>query len=222
MKIFTLFLLQILVCAAVACEDTTEVHYPQVTDYDEWNIEDLLDRGEDCLLNGNHESAEEIFSEATEHCYRKEKQEIRVCRGLLARSLARASMGIEIEAIQDLQALQKQIEAFKCSNVSSNSEEYTAGGKPILGEDRISIENCIKRTENTVNYIKDILALAPISSKWKVTFITTLYVLEDRAIQCCRAGGIWKACLQPLLDKWLELKDWERECRHSGHWYLFD
>jgi len=214
---------QFLFCIAYSCENSQNVYYPLVSDFDEWNIDDLLDKGEKCLLKRNHELAIEIFSEAIELCFKKEKQEIRLCRGLIDRSIARASIGDETEAIQDLRLLQKQIETFKCTNATAEfEEEFTAGGKPILGDDLISIEDCVKRTENTVSYIKDILALAPVKAKWKAAFISTLYLMEDQAIQCCRAGGVWKACLQPLLEKWLELKDWERECRRSGHWYLYD
>ena len=120
--------------------------------------------------------------------------------------------------------MQEIIETFICqeSTLYKVDNRYEAGGKEIFGENEISIEDCIKRTENTVNAIKDILALTSVSPKWKAAFIASLYLLEDKAISCCRAGGVWKACLQPLLEKWINLKEWERECRRSGHWYLLD
>lgn len=46
-----------------------------------------------------------------------------------------------------------------------------------------------------------------------------LEVTGAKAKQCCLAGGIWKACLEPLFTKWLELKDWDKECRRIGKWY---
>jgi tetratricopeptide (TPR) repeat protein len=32
--------------------------------------------------------------------------------------------------------------------------------------------------------------------------LTTVAILEHRALECCEAGGLWKACVGPIVEKW--------------------
>ena len=85
---------------------------------------------------------------------------------------------------------------------SHESEKFLTSDQPILGPDRISIEDCIERAQGTANCAKVIIGF----SKTRAQFILNTLVdnLTDQAIQCCIAGGLWKACLQPLVNKWYQ------------------
>ncbi|MEK7339314.1 MAG: hypothetical protein WBD50_02280 [Candidatus Rhabdochlamydia sp.] len=83
---------------------------------------------------------------------------------------------------------------------SHTLEKTLVSDQPILGPDRISIEECIERAQTTASCAKVIIGF----SKSRAQFILNSLVndLEDRAIRCCMAGGLWKACLPPLVNKW--------------------
>jgi hypothetical protein len=87
-----------------------------------------------------------------------------------------------------------------CSHYEIISEKLS--DRPILGPDRISIEECIERAQGTANYAKIIIGF----SKSRAQFILNTLIddLTGRAIQCCMAGGLWKTCIQPLVNKWYQ------------------
>lgn len=63
------------------------------------------------------------------------------------------------------------------------------------------MKECLERVGNTVSMSKKLIAF--VKRKEVVFLLTTLIDgLEERASRCCRAGGLWKACLQPLVNKW--------------------
>lgn len=205
------------------CFDPIDLSYPSASSSLEFRIDSLLEQGEQYFIAKDFSKAEENLSEAISLCRNFGEQDIRLFRGLLDRSLVNACLGFEDLSIRDLRDLETSIDIFHCGYGSGSSkEEYYAGGKPILGEDQITIAECIERAETTISYFKDLLTIAPVSFKWQTTFLSSLHLLELKAKECCRSGGVWKACLEPLLNKWVEFKIWESECRRSGHWYLLD
>jgi len=76
----------------------------------------------------------------------------------------------------------------------------------IIGEDYISIGECIERAKNTARLARILIDRARPSVRFTLELI--IDPLERKAISCCRSGGIWKGCLQPLVSKWLQ---WNRK-----------
>jgi len=218
----TFFLFTFFTIQGEGCERNINIPYPGVLNVTEWNIDALLDQGESHLLKQEYVEAKKVLTEAIDLCKENPDQDIRLCRGLFDRSIANASMGLENDSLCDIKTLQGTLENFQCKLGAADDNEYMAGGKPILGPDIIDIDDCIERAGNTIGFIKDIIGFAPVSNEWKVSFIAALYVAESKARDCCIRGGVWKACLQPLLHRWLELKEWERECRRTNHWYILE
>ena len=114
--------------------------------------------------------------------------------------------------------MEEFLDAHKCTGClekhhsielcSYASEKASASDQTILGPERISIEECIERAQGTANYAKIIIGF----SKSRAQFILNTLIddLKDRAIRCCMAGGLWKACLQPLVNKWHQWNEkWE-------------
>jgi hypothetical protein len=79
-------------------------------------------------------------------------------------------------------------------------EKALVSDQPILGPERISIEECIERSKTTANCARLIIGFS--KSRAQLILKHLVDSLEDRAIRCCMAGGLWKACLQPLIHKW--------------------
>jgi len=71
----------------------------------------------------------------------------------------------------------------------------------IEGPEHIPMLECVERAHGTA---KTCRALAKLAKKPGATFIldTLIDGLERKAVQCCYSGGMWKGCLQPLVDKW--------------------
>jgi hypothetical protein len=72
---------------------------------------------------------------------------------------------------------------------------------PIYGPDHISIRECIEFAQGTTQKCRYLISLVP---KPDIRVLLNIIVddLENRAMNCCRAGGLWKACIQPLVNKW--------------------
>lgn len=72
---------------------------------------------------------------------------------------------------------------------------------PILGPTEVPIYECLDRVKITAD-----LAYALIEAVDKVAIRLAAKPIIDYLIdscnRCCRAGGLWKACLQPLVNKW--------------------
>src|SRR5690242_14740747 len=71
---------------------------------------------------------------------------------------------------------------------------------PIDGPNQIPIGECLKRVENTVALITPMIAAVKRSEVQALALIV-INRLADTANGCCRAGGLWKGCLQKLVNK---------------------
>jgi len=84
---------------------------------------------------------------------------------------------------------------------STNSAPYiTQVNQPILGPSRISITECVDR----VNGVQNAAKLLIIKARGEIQYMLHMLIddLSDKARFCCRKGGIWKECLQPIINKW--------------------
>jgi hypothetical protein len=83
---------------------------------------------------------------------------------------------------------------FSIITCASNSDVQ------IYGPDEISIEDCIDMVNNTANLSKILISKAPSTARAVLT--VCIDRLAGEARKCCRAGGLWKACFQPLANKY--------------------
>lgn len=71
---------------------------------------------------------------------------------------------------------------------------------PILGPEYIPIGECLERVETTVKAIRLMIAAVP-QSTIRALALVLIDQLATNANRCCRAGGLWKGCLQKLVNK---------------------
>lgn len=72
--------------------------------------------------------------------------------------------------------------------------------RPIVGPKSISVHDCIEYTQGTARAARALI----VKARPEVQFLLQVLIddLENRAINCCHSGGVWKGCLQPLVNKW--------------------
>ncbi|MEN9343601.1 MAG: hypothetical protein RLZZ453_388 [Chlamydiota bacterium] len=71
---------------------------------------------------------------------------------------------------------------------------------PILGPERISMRECLDRVEATAKELRFLVATIQ-RAEIQILAIALIDQLELSANRCCRAGGLWKGCLQKLVNK---------------------
>jgi hypothetical protein len=190
----------------------------QISELSSSSYEDLADaymnRGESYLLSDHYELALEDFQNGHESaglCSSKTKSTL-LLRSLFGMLFSYGMMGKMNELYFIEGEIRKIFNNFDCKRVGKKSDlsrsrlhlEHSLAAKdsekPILGPDRISIDDCIDRAQKTAKASRILILKAPLS----VQTILNILIddLQDRAIYCCLSGGIWKACLRPILNKW--------------------
>ncbi len=201
----------------------------KIADFYSGNYADLSDayinRGESHLLAGNYELAVEDLQNGYElagFC------DLHVKSVLLLRSLLGLlfSYGIMNE-MDGFHLVEQEIkilfDAFDCRKTEKRQNLNRSGfhtgysamasnaEKPILGPDKISIADCVDRAQGTARASRILILRAKLEVQ---TFLNILIDdLESRAVRCCVAGGLWKACLQPILSKW---QQWNEKWKVFG------
>ena len=107
------------------------------------------------------------------------------------------------------ESLKTLLSSYKCPcnqdsqphSIARKISPHIYASKPILGPERISISDCIDFAESTAEKCGYLISFVP-KAAVQVTLQILISDLKQRAISCCRAGGLWKACLKPILDKW--------------------
>ncbi len=101
----------------------------------------------------------------------------------------------------DLTEKIQTIHARHTSNIILIADQPVKGPK-IEGPDIATITQSINRVDATQKAAGILIATA----KTEVRHILNCIIedLANRARNCCRAGGLWKICLQPLVDKWYQ------------------
>lgn len=169
-------------------------------------------RGESYLLLGYYEEALEDFQIAYEKVYELNNHEARLCalRTLIDQFFAYALAGDEekpqtlfdqiIPLLRDCSCCTKQavysteeLIIKKCS--SQHEPDY-----PVLGPDHVSIEECIGYVKGSVKQLKLLCGAVP-KTPARVLALALIDQLGESAMNCCRRGGLWKGCLQKLVNK---------------------
>lgn len=71
---------------------------------------------------------------------------------------------------------------------------------PVLGPDYASVGDCVERVNGTISALTTLIAVV---KKTEVRALAAMVIngLGDQARNCCVAGGLWKGCIQKLVNK---------------------
>lgn len=190
-----------------------------------------LSRGESYLISEEYAKALEDLQKgyAIATLLPNESKYPALLRSLFAQTFAFAN----IDMMENMQAcadeMNRILDSYHCSDCSENSLAKThksmrhdevlslqkktdtnlitlLASDQIIGEDEISIGECVQRAQNTATLARALIVKSRVAVQFALQMI--IDPLERSAISCCRAGGIWKACLQPLVSKWVQ---WNRK-----------
>ena len=167
--------------------------------------EDYISRGEDFLLAGEYESSIEDLTMGYQMASSELLDTSTQMRALFPLIIAYGHLNQQssLQGVVDEMSSVMQISA--CSNTSAE--------KPILGPERISIAECINRVNGVTNAAIALCAAIP-NKGAQAMAVLGIQSLGDQARGCCEAGGIWKGCLRPLVNKWAEY-----QARYPGTTY---
>ncbi len=162
--------------------------------------EAYIDLGESYLFNDQYELGLEYLSigyEISQNSPKKQKETFpRVLFGL---AVIYANLNQMEESYFMLESIQTELQKYNCKE--NHAFLTQVNNTPILGPDKISTRECVTRAANTADSARGLISLVP---RKEVRFLlqTLIKGLENSAIDCCYAGGVWKACLQPIVNKW--------------------
>ncbi len=173
-----------------------------------------LNRGESHLLAGNYNLAVEDLKngyELAEICDPDVKPML-MLRSLLGLVFSYGIMDEMEEFHSTEQEIRNLFDTFECKKIEKRQDSNRPGfrfgysamaanaEKPILGPDEISISECVRRARTIAGSSRILISNSRVDVQ---TFLNTLISdLEERSVRCCYAGGVWKACLQPIANKW--------------------
>lgn len=163
-----------------------------------------VSRGESYLLAGEYILALEDLQNGYEYAAscKEEESEPRCVRALFALALAYANLDMPVELHATCDAVKTSLDYAgrrKCHEESATIQTV-ANHQPILGPDKISIKECVNRAQNTATLARALVV--PAKAEFQFTLNLLIDDLEKRAKSCCYSGGLWKGCLQALIDKW--------------------
>ena len=118
--------------------------------------------------------------------------------------------------VSSIEALLNTHKCIECSEKYSVEElcSYTlvkSSNSDAPGPDRISVEACIERANNTAKHARILIDKSHPAARFILNALVNK--LTNKAIKCCVAGGMWRGCIQPLATKWQE---WNEK------WKIFD
>jgi hypothetical protein len=173
-------------------------------------------RGENYLILGEDQKALEDFLLSYEYALICEEEENDLSfRPLFGTFLAHIRLE-DLESAQKIYAQLNSIIKNSCYEYREPSSQLSRRNSnriasqtlclpcqsdwPILGPNHVPIRDCIERVENTAKAL--VLLIAAVKRPEVCALaIALVYELQSAAIGCCRAGGIWKGCLQKLVNK---------------------
>jgi hypothetical protein len=172
-------------------------------------------RGEDYLILGEDQKALEDFLLSYEYALNCIEEENHLSfRPLFGAFLVHVRLE-NLESVQEiyvhLQSILKN--ASCCKNAASSSYlgkryskgidipvQYCNSDWPILGPERIPINDCLDNVDGTVKALKVLIAVVR-KTEIRAMAYALIDQLAETAKNCCWAGGLWKGCLQKLVNK---------------------
>ncbi|MBM3207063.1 MAG: hypothetical protein FJZ57_00425 [Chlamydiae bacterium] len=201
--------------------ETIELEGKKIEACDKGNFAKLseyyADRADSFLLTGYIAEAIEDFS--TSHYYAEKLSDNYLTKALKFRSLfgnlfCYGIIGDESYITHLSTQLLELIYSSECSSCSDNKKPTAhissfqqvkalfakSDDVPIYGPEVISIQDCIDMVDNTSSFAKILILKSPANVRGTLNYI--LDQLTSAARRCCKAGGLWKACFQPLANKY--------------------
>lgn len=169
--------------------------------------ERYLDRAETNLLRGEYDLALRDFDTASriaDGYVEEEFNRALLFRACFGKVILYGAQDMMDQFYESLDLLNHLLASCTCCFQENNSIRLvstTNGNQPIYGPDRISVQECIEFAEGTVEKCRYLIQCVP-KRETRVILNILIDGLNKQAIACCKAGGIWKACLQPLVNKW--------------------
>jgi hypothetical protein len=180
-------------------------------------------RGESFLLGENYELALLDFEKSYELAKFISTEDLIIVlfRPLFGLALVYGHLNLEEQFTAAISEMRAILETCSCCDREQNTEHlfsknhselnfherfnYISNStkipdQPILGPDHISIRDCIDRVDATQNAAK--LLIVKAKAEFQYILNNIIDDLAVRARNCCRAGGIWKTCLQPIVNRW--------------------
>jgi len=147
-----------------------------------------------------------------------------IFRALFGQLLAYANLDLIEPIYPIITTLESIIDSCKCkSNIGVNikgeinyfslpefplksmhSQHSRSPDIKIEGPDYIPVRDCVERVRTTVQAADFLIVKVRPEIQALCRYIISK--LSDAAIDCCWAGGLWKGCLQKLINKW---QDWK-------------
>ena len=174
-----------------------------------------ISRGEDLLLAGKFEDSIEDLQagyEMTSYGFKKNKDVNRM-RSLFGMLIAYAHLE-KVDRVQEVSEKMISImDSRPCSNYKRELASTSNECRQLNGPVSIPIRDCVDRVVGTK---RAAMVFAVAIPRKEVRALTVLAIedLADRAERCCYAGGLWKGCLIPLLNKWYAVQS-------SPIWYCY-
>lgn len=201
--------------------ETIELESKKIEECDRENFAKLAeyhaDRADSFLLTGYISEAIEDFS--TSKYYAEKLSDDRLTKALKFRSLfgtlfCYGIIGDQSSITYLSNQLLEIIYSSECSSCSNDKKALThissfqqvtshfakSDDVPIYGPEVISIQDCIDMVDNTSSFAKVLILKSPANVRGTLNYI--LDQLANAARRCCKAGGLWKACFQPLANKY--------------------
>jgi len=161
-----------------------------------------ISRGESYLFCGKYEAALEDLKKGSELAALYGQDQQLTLRSLLVLSIIYANCDMLEELNASCETMISLLKSSSChlSKKMMKSVSHAKRDVPINGPREIPIQDCIENAEGTAKAAK----LLIVRAKPEVQFFLNSVIdeMEKLAIECCLAGGLWKACLQPIINKW--------------------
>lgn len=169
-------------------------------------------RGESYLLCGEYLKAIDDFENAYQYAFFTSSENFKTFtfRALFGLAITYGILGEEDKFYAAVTALEEILYSNQCLSLrfenttlfSNQSESIILCNNdvPIYGPDNMSIWDCIKAVENTARAARELIAFV---KRPEVQFVLNRIIdeLETQAMACCRAGGLWKGCIQKLANR---------------------
>ncbi len=211
-KLFLVFLLARF-SFIFSCEDSNEelAMYPIPCNEVEIQIDDFLQQSEQCLFEGDFENAL-TYIERAEFLLSltRDENDHRQLRSVFDKAvLVTCIEGPSDSSYVQFAKLNALLATKSCNNklnMSKNNLFDQNGHWPILGEEVISIEECLERVGTVEKSLEISCAALKTSVASRVAIEAAIYILAKQARQCCTQHGFWKTCIQPVVDTWKKVE----------------
>jgi hypothetical protein len=157
--------------------------------------ENYISQGENLLLEGRYESSIEDLKIGYQIASVELSDASMQMRALFPLIIAYGYLNRPHSLQNVINEMSYIMQTCSCRNVSAD--------KPILGPDRISIAECVNRVNGVTNAAVALCVAIPDKGAQAMA-ILGIQSLADQARNCCEAGGLWKGCLRPIVNKWAE------------------